>query len=192
MHTLLFVSQVGIGMEIYTSHPCWGCEVNEPHHILRVKVYTRSAAVLLRQRLDMRGASVLSIKKFKDYTYDAARESIWATEWVGMPEYHNPCDDTIMLLELCVRRDEEAQWSDVLGQRVCPPQKHTSADGFVQGRNRSVYKFPAPVKSPRVSVSAETSIPPKYPIYVVSKGRHESRRTSRCLDSLGINCQQGT
>lgn len=178
-------------MNALMTHPRFGVLAEDPvARVLRLKVSTESAIQELWERLEPHIDTIVDcIGTFSDYPYDDDKERRWAETWRRMPTYSNRRESAFAFLQFYIRRGSEAIWSDILGQRVAPSRKRTDDAGFVHGRDQSVFRFPASdaqCNLPRMRFRSTESIQPRYPVYIVSKGRHESRRTSRALEAIGV------
>ena len=186
-------------MTIFERHPLYGAIVQNSDECrkIRVKVSTCDALDTLFRRFEPLATTIAaSIGAFSDYAYTDANDALWDEDWrgCGMPPYSNQRDPVYAYLEFQIYAGTEESWSKVLGQRVPPSRKHMSASGFATGRDRVIFWFPAsasPCARPCVRLRAFDHVPPRYPIYVVSKGRHKTRRTSRLLETLGVGLPDG-
>lgn len=97
----------------------------------------------------------------------------WEREWVGMPEYVMQNTRPASSIRVNFQTDDDRQaFFEKMGIRP------TAARGiFYPPRTPRRYPDPGPTVVPAG----------RYPIYVVSKGRADSRLTSRALEKLGID-----
>jgi hypothetical protein len=102
-------------------------------------------------------------------------------EWVGMPEFVQPKVDPFVKFDLILEKsltsdDAIVQLAELLGQTVTLKTKSLYYPPFVRG-----------VHSGKRYVRAGLpASPPKYPIYIISKGRWHQRLTVRALHEIGI------
>jgi hypothetical protein len=102
----------------------------------------------------------------------------WREHWRGMPEFVQRNEHPLRTIELYVR-DREAR-NDLarrLGQKITDATKSLwHPEAGVKSKMNQRY-----VQDPNVEVRS-----PRYPIYIVSKGRWESRKTSRELERMRV------
>ena len=102
----------------------------------------------------------------------------WKETWKGMPDFHQ--DDLESWKEIKVHfknRTDLKAFSDLIGQRLTE-------------ETRSIWYPPADIGhyANKKYESAE-KINPRYPVYIISKGRWESRLTSKALEAIGVPYQ---
>lgn len=102
----------------------------------------------------------------------------WEQYWRGMPEFiQNDCEPQYSLqVDLRTQADAEA-FQKLIGQRMKAPGKTTSSVWYPEAE---IGRF-----ADKCYISAEPQLP-KYPVYVISKGRWESRITVRHLERLKV------
>lgn len=95
--------------------------------------------------------------------------------WSGMPEFNQEDLEAWGTVKVHFRCDEDrAEFARVVGQLITP-------------NTRSIWFPPAEIgRYADKAFVTEEPIFPKYPIYVISKGRWESRRTSKALEKIGL------
>ena len=102
----------------------------------------------------------------------------WMKEWIGMPDFEmkdlQPFQS--MVVHFANHTDREA-FSKAVGQTITP-------------KTRSIW-YPKAEIGRFAGKSWESTLPPhqtcpRYPIYIISKGRWESRKTAKALDKLGV------
>ena len=99
----------------------------------------------------------------------------WDELWQGMPEFAQEDQEAWHTIKVHFRDEESrAEFSRVIGQKV----------GV---RTRSIW-FPEAEIGRYMDKRWVTDGPvdPKYPVYIVSKGRWESRLTAKALDAIGV------
>lgn len=99
-------------------------------------------------------------------------------EWIGMPDFNmeNLMSWQSTVVHFKNQQDRDA-FAALIGQRLTP-------------KTRSIW-YPKAEIGHFAGKSWESSLPhhqkvPRYPIYVISKGRWESRKTVKALDKLGL------
>ena len=98
----------------------------------------------------------------------------WDSHWKGMPEFHQ--EDLRPWQSIIVHfadLEDRRQFAELIKQRITNKTKFI----WYPQENRDV--------TPKVYITRERFIP-RYPVYIASKGRADSRITSRYLDELGI------
>ena len=88
-------------------------------------------------------------------------EEDWKAEWNGMPEYHQEDLTAVSSVNVHFETIEDMQkFSEVIGHSITT-------------QTRGIY-YPIKKKISKVYV-ADVHMNPRYPIYIISKGRWESR-----------------
>lgn len=101
-----------------------------------------------------------------------AKEHIWE-EWKDMPEF--------------VQEDQESKFSVVVHF-----ENENDLNLFCWAVGRKVTTktkgifYPAKPKSPKLVYREDAGMVPKYPVYIVSKGRADRQLTSKALDAMGV------
>ncbi len=138
-------------------------------------VFDRRLAGLARK-----GLVITGVETNRRQRWDAARDQRWAHLWRGMPEFVNvPGHAPWKSLRYSVRDEQSSRlFQQALGQ----PLWKTHSD-YIRG-----YWFPA--RAPR-DLSAKAWVtkvpcPPRYPVYIISKGRWERPLTARTLEAAGV------
>ena len=99
----------------------------------------------------------------------------WQTEWKNMPEFiqedHQPSKSILVHFE---NKDDIAQFSKLLKQNVTEQTKF-------------IY-FPKLTKMNLLKkvCTSQRPLNPKYPVYIISKGRWESRKTAKALEKINV------
>ena len=99
----------------------------------------------------------------------------WKRAWGAMPEYNShfamPLQD--VTVHLMTEQDREA-FSELIGRQITP-------------KTKSIYY---PLRDRKVLVDkryvTKTPVNPRHPVYVISKGRWESRLTVKALERMGV------
>jgi hypothetical protein len=101
-------------------------------------------------------------------------EPAWKQQWQGMPSYEQKdlMPDSSVIVNFR-NPEDRAAFADFIGQRAA----RTS---------RSVWFPPAEIGRYRDRRFAAPSVNPYYPVYIISKGRHKQRLTSRALERIGV------
>lgn len=100
----------------------------------------------------------------------------WRDEWKEMPDYEQK--DLMPWQTVRVHfgnQEDRAAFSQLVGQTI-------------GNRTISIW-YPRPARGTRRPSSyckSEDRVNPKYPVYIISKGRWESRLTSKALDAIGV------
>lgn len=99
----------------------------------------------------------------------------WKEKWGGMPGYEHQDLEPWQSVQLHFRNREDRQaFSELVGQKITDATRFLWYPKAEIGRYADKrYKSERPVNS-------------RYPIYIVSKGRWESRLTSKALEKLGV------
>lgn len=99
----------------------------------------------------------------------------WAETWKGMPNYEHVDQTSARSVIVHFRNEADfAAFAAILGQPLGP-------------RAKSLW-YPAAEIGHMVDrgYASVESLGPRYPVYIVSKGRWESRRTAKALDKIGV------
>ena len=100
----------------------------------------------------------------------------WETEWRGMPEYSNiRIEPYKSLIVNFVTREDYLDFVNVMEQPM------TSQTQYIY--------FPEAIKNDNEQYrwgDDGTGKNPKYPFYIISKGRAQSRLTAKTLESIGV------
>jgi hypothetical protein len=99
----------------------------------------------------------------------------WTDLWRGMPEFSQkdlePYKSVVVHFQ---DKHDQAAFSKLIGQKVLPNTRSLWYPEAEIGRYADkVFK-------------SDTPLNPRYPVYVISKGRWKSRRTSRSLERIGV------
>lgn len=98
----------------------------------------------------------------------------WESKWAGMPEYAQKDLKSFDSIKVHFRNLEDKQ-------------KFLALLGEHPARKRSIwYPKMEMLHQSQVDAPAVTVEPNKYPVYIISKGRYESRLTAKALEKLGI------
>ncbi len=98
----------------------------------------------------------------------------WKEQWVGMPDFEQKNLMPWQSVKVHFRNEEDRQaFAELIGQRI------TERTPFVWFPKSEI----AHVKN--MAYLSEAKLP-RYPIYIISKGRWESRLTSKALEELGL------
>jgi hypothetical protein len=145
-----------------------------------VHIRTAEAASALFKRVRAESTSLFSgISVHSSYRYNRAKEALFQKAWRGMPAYKNIDRSVHISLRFFMRSDAAtSRFEELLGQSI------PAATG---GINMSVM-IPPRVKRDLASHRwiSDRKLVPRYPIYIISKGRWESRYTARQLDIMHV------
>lgn len=102
----------------------------------------------------------------------------WKRNWAGMPAYEHQDLESWGAVKVHFRcREDRAAFAALLGQQIPQTTKETA----------SIWYPPAEIgRYADKAYRTQGAIDPRYPIYIVSKGRWESRRTSKALEAIGV------
>lgn len=99
----------------------------------------------------------------------------WQAHWREMPSFNQRDLTPFQTVHVHFRSPEDRQaFSEMLGQRLTP----TTRSIWWPGKEIVWMKD--------TCFDAEEPVNPRYPVYVISKGRWESRLTSRALEWMGV------
>lgn len=99
----------------------------------------------------------------------------WHEYWQGMPEFSQEdlMPDSRLIINFATNQDRKA-FARLIGQRI-------------SRRTRSTWYPEAKIESfLGKAYKTEARVLPKYPIYIISKGRQESRHTSKALEAICV------
>jgi len=112
-------------------------------------------------------------KELQGALFDNPRE--WEDNWRGMPEFNQEDQKPWQSIKVhFASRDDRAAFSRLVEQKITDKTQslwYPEAEIGRYGNKRYVSQAPAN---------------PKYPVYIISKGRWESRKTARCLEQIGV------
>jgi hypothetical protein len=99
----------------------------------------------------------------------------WKEKWKGMPDFEQRDESPWQTIPVHVRnREDRKKLAELLGQTITDD-------------TRSVWFPKAEIRRYVDKLYAtEEKVLPKYPVYVISKGRYEKRLTADALEKLGI------
>lgn len=99
----------------------------------------------------------------------------WSEQWKGMPGYdHEDLESWKRLIVHFRNRQDQQRFAELLGQRI-------------GARTRSLWYPAADIGHfAGKSYDAQEARNPRYPVYIISKGRWESRLTAKALDKIGV------
>lgn len=118
--------------------------------------------------------SLIEVKK-KKFTISKEKTS-WIKHWKNMPDYDSMPIEPYKKVAVKFRNDEDRQ---KFIDNVCPyVNLKTKSTWFPFKENRNLLKTRWIEDNPKTN--------PKYPLYIVSKGRHESMLTSRALVRMQV------
>ena len=137
--------------------------------------FRRRLAALARQ-----GLAIASVERNPRQRWDAARDRRWAHLWQGMPEYSNVAGHAPWTALRYTVKD--AASSKLFQRALAQPLWKTQSD-YVRG-----YWFPAraPRKLGLKQWVTKVFHAPRYPVYIISKGRWERPLTARTLEAAGV------
>lgn len=107
------------------------------------------------------------------------------SEWTGMPEYQNVKDSPPEVVATFKFKTREAfeRFEKVIKKELYEGQR--VFDGM-QKKDQKTTWFPLKEKASKFLYQADEPISPRFPVYVVSKGRWERNPTSRSLMEMGV------
>jgi hypothetical protein len=99
----------------------------------------------------------------------------WKEKWAGMPDFEQEDLESWGAVKVHFKdREARDSFADLIGQALTE-------------RTRSIWFPPAEIgRYADKRYATEELISPRYPVYVISKGRWESRLTARALDRIGV------
>jgi len=97
----------------------------------------------------------------------------WTEHWQGMPEFaqSNLMPQQAVIVNFRNKQDRES-FEDLVGQHI------TDSTKFIW--------FPEMVRRTAPICTGASSLRLRYPVYIISKGRWESRQTSRALERINM------
>ena len=99
----------------------------------------------------------------------------WAERWKGMPSYEHDDLEPWRSVKVHFRnRDDMKAFGEIVGQNLLDATRSIWYPEAEIGRHTDR------------RYSSSEPINPGYPVYVISKGRWESRLTSRALERIGV------
>jgi hypothetical protein len=98
----------------------------------------------------------------------------WMKTWRGMPEFHMEDKEPALVRTMRIAKKDIEKFSKITGQKITPATK-------------GMWYPPRKLKSiMHLGYVSDEKHPLKYPIYILSYGRHEARLTSRRLEVMNI------
>jgi len=114
-------------------------------------------------------------KRAKDQPLLFENPPAWVDMWQGMPEFkHSDLTPWHSLVVHFRSREDYEAFSQIVGQRLTAKQKYIWHPE-IEMADRKSKQF-----------ASHLALNPSYPIYVISKGRAESRLTSKALERIGV------
>lgn len=131
-------------------------------------------------RFVQKGLRITDCKRQASQAWDPNRDATWAPLWHGMPEYINlpgiaPWKSFVYTVDGSKSVD---LFKHALNQRLWETKTE----------NRG-YWFPPRPRRKQAHKCWETQVQyrPRYPIYIISKGRWHKQLTARALDAMGVD-----
>lgn len=126
---------------------------------------------------------LLGILEEKYDKFDAVREAQSREDWskAGMPHFENIERKRFKKFRFFVRDAKTVDVFEVLlKQRITP----------ISDKTRTIKSYNFPIR-PVIPVChkrfiSDKRMRPRYPVYIISKGRYDSRLTSKALESMGV------
>lgn len=102
----------------------------------------------------------------------------WEEFWTGMPEFdqRDLAPRHSIQVDFATRADVDA-FAKLVGQTITPEAKRTRSVWFPEAE---IGRFADK------RYVADPPLAPRYPVYIISKGRWESRLTSKALEKMGV------
>jgi len=150
--------------------------------IVRVRFATPQSLTKFASKLTSLARTVRACEERRTRHYSEALEERWSSVWneAGMPQYVNIKDRVVALLDFWIDPSDAsvAAWEETLESKLW----QTDGD--------TVNSLPYPPQKRRnivgLAFTASRRVQPRYPIYIISKGRAESRYTSRALERMRV------
>lgn len=102
----------------------------------------------------------------------------WVDQWLGMPAYHQrDLEPAYSVIVHFRNREDRAVFSKLLGQKLPSGSRYSPSIWFPEAE---IGHYAG------INWSEESNLQPQYPVYIISKGRWESRLTSKALDAIGV------
>lgn len=167
--------------------PIYGVHSKDAYRSFLVHFRNDKDARLFFAKIRRLGSHLLGIVDEPIERFRASKEQAFAEYWRGMPTYKNkPSLRPKRSVRFYVDSEKTgSSFAKALDQRIVPYVQQSEDPGHHQNRG---YWFPAkPVQ--RVANKryiATKQLDPKYPVYIISKGRHESRLTSKALEKMKV------
>jgi hypothetical protein len=125
----------------------------------------------------------LPVRVHKPQPTRPERADSWRDAWRGMPEYVNREDaPAAATWKFEVQEGDAATvdaFSGLLQQKLCNHRPGKPVRGIWYPARPVNYVF-------HLHYVSRCLLPPRYPVYVISKGRHESRLTSKALEAMQV------
>jgi DNA polymerase I-like protein with 3'-5' exonuclease and polymerase domains len=112
---------------------------------------------------------------YNDMTLFEAKPE-WADMWKGMPSYEHTDLMPQRTLKIHFRNREDFEAFTRLVDQTVGPNQHAIWYPRLEIRTAADKRF-----------VADSAVSPRYPIYIISKGRWESRMTSRALEKINVH-----
>lgn len=127
--------------------------------------------------------SLLGILEEKYTKFDAVRETQSRLDWLasGMPQFENTDQSRFRKMRFFVRDAKTVDVFEILLKQRITPTSDIS-------RTTKSYSFPVrPVNQIcHKRFISDKRMRPRYPLYIISKGRYDSRMTSKALEGMGV------
>ena len=117
--------------------------------------------------------------------FSTPKESTCDTEWVNMPEYNNVKQEEPYITSTFKFRNEHDYnvFKDLVQEHLYKGVK--VFDGMQKLDKKSAW-FPHNQKASAYSYKSKKTVNPRFPVYIVSKGRWERNPTSRALQEMKV------
>lgn len=110
----------------------------------------------------------------QQHLFDLSDMFKWKEDWKGMPDFtQEDLQPTQQIIVSFKTRDDVKRFSELVGQKLT----YESKSMWFPKNDR---------ESPSEYVWTGERILPKYPIYIISKGRHDTRLTAKALDKMNV------
>lgn len=102
------------------------------------------------------------------------KDGAWKNEWIDMPEFFQENLAPFRTLDIHFKNEEDVQkFAELINQKITPKNK--------------AYWYPQKISEKYTDkVYVGKPLNPKYPVYIISKGRWETRLTSKALEEINV------
>ena len=131
----------------------------------------------------MANFNITTTKEFPSLYDLMGAQKDWESEWINMPEYHNKkIDEPEITCKFKFRNTEDFEFFKKKIREIL-----YNGERFIDGnQTKNHYQSWYPLIEKSRKFAYQGKLKPRFPIYIVSKGRYKKNPTSKILEKMGI------